>query len=183
MTVIQFFRSSPQADGSTAPATGKIRFRPSRALVVEGSPDEVITPAPFTVAFVAGLAEVTLEPTSAGWAWRVDESVDGIRDLTYFLAVPNVPGPLDDTDLVRVNPGTLSPSAAPVAAWWPVANATVTDASIVGDSLILMRHDGTTVDAGIVRPTTEELNTAAAAAIPAGAAFLFIDTDGRPYFT
>ena len=199
MPAVRFFRSSPQADGSTLPATGSVRFRPSRARVVAGSPDEVITPAPFTVEFVTGLAAAVLEPTTAGWAWRVDESVDGIRDLTYFVAVPNVPGPLDDTDLVRVNPGTLTPTAEPVAAWWPVADATITDAAIVGDDLTLTRHDGSTVNAGRVTPTPEQLTAAVEAAarpsnldldtdgVPfispgASTTFLYTDTDGVPYF-
>jgi hypothetical protein len=162
------------------------------------------------VPLVLGAADVALEPTSAGWAWRVDESIDGIRDVTYFVTVPDVPGPLDDADLIRVDPGTLIPSAVPEAAWWPVANATITDAAVVGDDLVLTRHDGTQVNAGPVigpqgiqgvqgvkgdtgatgpqgpGPTPEQLTVAAQAAAvqpPAGAMYVYTDTDGRPFFT
>ena len=104
--------------GVPAPATGRLRFRPSAARTVPGAPDNVVLPVPFDVLLVSGAADVTLEPTAPGWAWRVDESVDGIRDVTYYVAVPDVPGPLDDPDLTRVNPSTLNPAAAPEAAWW-----------------------------------------------------------------
>jgi hypothetical protein len=104
-----------------------------------------------------------------GWAWRVDESVDGVRDETYYVNVPDSVEPLDDTDLVRVSPSTLTPTAEPVAAWWPVANATITAAAVVGDDLILTRHDGTTVNAGTIRTTADELAAAAATAAEAAA--------------
>jgi hypothetical protein len=167
---------------------------------VAGSPDNVVAPVPFTVTLVAGAADVTLEPTTAGWAWRVDESIDGIRDETYFVTVPDVPGPIDDADLIRVDPHTLTPAAAPEAAWWPVANATITDAQVVGDDLVLTRHDGTQVVAGRVTPTPDELTAAVEATtrpsnldldvdgVPfilpgANAVYLYTDTDGRPFFT
>jgi hypothetical protein len=159
-----------------------------------------VAPVPFTVGLVAGTADVTLEPTTAGWAWRIDESIDGIRDETYFVTVPDVPGPLDDADLIRVDPGTLTPTAAPEAAWWPVANATITDAQVVGDDMVLTRHDGSQVVAGRVTPTPEALTAAVEATarpsnltldvdgVPfilpgANAVYLYTDTDGRPYFT
>jgi hypothetical protein len=158
-----------------------------------------VSPVPFDVALTGGAADVSLEPTSAGWAWRVDESVDGVKDLTYYVTVPNVAGPLDDPDLPRVNPSTLTPQAAPEAAWWPVANATITAATVVGDDLVLTRHDGATVNAGRVTPTPETLTAAVQATarpsnlaldldgVPfispgANTVFVYADTDGRPYF-
>jgi hypothetical protein len=170
---------------------------------VQGAPDNVVLPVPFTVPLVTGAASVTLEPSPAGSAWRVDESVDGIRDVTYYVLVPDVPGPVDDADLIRVDPSTLAPTSAPEASWWPVANATITAAAIVGDDLILTRHDGATVDAGRVTPTPEQISAAAASAVEAAAkpsnlsldtdgipyinpgastVFVYSDTDGRPYF-
>jgi hypothetical protein len=118
MPVIRFVRTAPTAVGIPRPATGKFRFRPSKARTIPGSPDNVVTPVPFAEPLTAGTLDVTLEPTGPGWAWRVDESVDGIRDVTYFVVVPDVAGPLDDADLVRVDPATLAPDAAPTAAWW-----------------------------------------------------------------
>jgi hypothetical protein len=159
-----------------------------------------VAPVPFTVPLVLGAADVALEPTTAGWAWRVDESIDGIRDVTYYVTVPAVAGPLDDADLPRVDPGTLAPTAAPEAAWWAVADATITDAAVVGDDLVLTRHDGTQVVAGRVTPTADELTAAVEATarpsnltldvdgVPvilpgANAVYLYTDTDGRPFFT
>lgn len=118
MPVVRFVRSTPLPDGGLGPASGRFRFRQSRARVIPGSPDVTVTVEPFEVVLLGGAADVTLAPTGPGWAWRVDESVDGVKDLTYFVAVPDVPGPLDDADLVRVTPGSLSPIAAPEAAWW-----------------------------------------------------------------
>lgn len=116
MPNVRFYRTTLTSTGAHVPATGRIRFRPSKRLTIEGAPDNVVTPAPFTEPFVAGLVEVTIAATSPGWAWRVDESVDGVRDETYFVIVPDVPGPLDDTDLVRVHPGILTPNPAPADA-------------------------------------------------------------------
>lgn len=118
MPVVRFVRSSPRPDGSTGAASGRFRFRPTRARVIVGDPDVTVTAQPFDVALIGGAADVTLTPTTPGWAWQVFESVDGVKDLTYYVTVPDVAGPLDDADLTRVNPSTLAPTAAPEAAWW-----------------------------------------------------------------
>jgi hypothetical protein len=178
---VRFRRTAPHQTGD-APATGYFRFKLTRPVIIPGDPDDVVTTVPFKAVMVGGAVDVELAPTGAGYAWQVLESVDGVRDETYFVVVPNVPGPLDDADLTRVDPGTLSPRAAPVAAWWAVADATITGAEIVGDDLILTRHDGGTVNAGTVRPSADELAAAVTAAAPPGAITLLTDTDGRPYF-
>ena len=199
MPVIRFVRTAPTAGGGVVPASGRVRFRPTRPRVVVGSPDVTVEPVPFDVVLLAGAADADLTPTGAGWAWRVDESVDGVKDKTYYVVVPDVPGPLDDADLIRVDPRTLTPTAAPEAAWWPVANATITAAQVVGDDLVLTRHDGATVVAGRVTPTPEILTAAVeATAKPSNLALdldgvpfispgsstvhVYADTDGRPYF-
>lgn len=140
MTIVNFRRSAPQADGSTVPADGFFRFTPSRARIVPGAPDNVIAARPFTVDLVDGLATVTLAPNAPGTAWQILESVDGLPDLTYWVVVPDSVEPVDDPDLTRVDPSTLAPTAQPEAAWW------------------------------------------AAAAVPAGIAWVRVDTDGVPYF-
>lgn len=182
MPVIQFRRSAPRSTGDV-PATGYFRFVPTADRAVPGTPDTVIRPVPFTAKLVGGAIDVDLAPTGPGWAWSVLESIDGIRDETYYVLVPDAPGPLDDPDLTRVNPASLGPLRAPEAAWWAVANSTITDASIVGGKLILTRHDGGTVDAGAVLASEADLAAAVQAAKPAGAGYIFADTDGRPYFT
>lgn len=181
MPEIWFTRSTPLPDGSSGPATGRFRFRPSRALVIPGTPDTVIVPEPFTLPLTAGVLTVDLAPTQAGWAWRVDESVDGVKDLTYYVTVPDVPGPLDDPDLPRVDQYSLAPQAAPVAAWWAVADQTITTAAVVGPDLVLTRFDGSTINAGAVRVTDAEIIAAVTAAAPENAVTLLTDTDGRPY--
>lgn len=109
MPVIRFRRTASRQDGSRGPATGSLTVRPSRRRVIPGEPDEVIMPVPFPAALVDGVAEVTLDPTDSTWAWVIVEKIDGVRDYTYYVMVPDVAGPLDDTDLVRTAPGTLDP--------------------------------------------------------------------------
>ena len=200
MTVVNFRRSAPLADGTDAPAEGYFRFALSRRRIVPGAPDNVITPRPFTVDLVAGLVSVTLAPSAPGWAWHVLESVDGVKDERYWIVVPDSAEPVDDTDLPRVDPSTLAPTAEPTAAWWPVANATITDAAVIDGDLIVTRHEGTQVTAGRVAPTPEDLTAAVqAVARPSNLAldldgvpfispgsntvFVYADVDGRPYFT
>lgn len=117
MPIIRFRRSAPNQSGD-APATGYYRFALNKPLTIPGDPDETVTTAPFKVGLVAGGVDAELAPTPTGYAWQVLESIDGIPDVTYWVTVPDVPGPLDDGDLTRVNPSTLSPRATPEAAWW-----------------------------------------------------------------
>jgi len=141
MTIVNFRRSVPQADGSTAPAEGFFRFAPSKQRTITGTPDNIVVPRPFTVDLADGLVAVTLAPLPPGYAWSVLESVDGVKDERYFVTVPDSAEPVDDVDLPRVDPRTLAPTETPEAAWW------------------------------------------AAAAVPPGVAWVYVDTDGIPYFT
>jgi hypothetical protein len=150
MTVVNFLRSIPQRDGTPAPAEGFFRFAPTKPRIIAGAPDNVIAPKPFTVDLVGGALSVTLSPLPAGSAWSVLESVDGVPDERYWVVVPDV-AEIDDADLVRVDPSTLAPTAAPEAAWWAVAGSTIVGAAVVGDDLVLTRSDGGTVNAGNVR--------------------------------
>lgn len=117
MPIVNFVRTRPAAGGDV-PATGFFRFRPSRPRVLAGAPDETVLPVPFKALLVGGAVAVNLAPTDVSWAWEVLESVDGIPDVTYYVTVPDASGPLDDPDLTRVSPTTLSPRAVPEAAWW-----------------------------------------------------------------
>jgi hypothetical protein len=143
MTIVNFRRSAPQADGSTVPAEGFFRFTPSRPRTIVGTPDNVITTRPFTEDLVDGLVTVDLAPTATGSAWAVLESIDGVTDQRYSVLVPDSAEPVDDTDLVRVDPGTLAPAAVPEPAWW----------------------------------------AAVAELIPPNVAWVYLDTDGTPYFS
>lgn len=180
MPNVRFRRTAPNTTGD-APATGYFRFKLTKPVTIPGDPDDVVTTVPFKAVLIGGAADVELAPTGTGYAWQVLESIDGIRDETYFVSVPDIPGPLDDGDLTRVDPATLSPRAAPVAAWWAVADAAIIGAAVVGDDLILTRHDGGQVNAGAVRVSDAEIVAAVDAAAPAGAITFLTDTDGRPY--
>lgn len=139
MTIVNFRRTAPQADGTTAPATGFFRFTPSKPRTIAGTPDNIVATVPFTADLADGLVTVDLAPNLPGSAWLILESVDGAPDLRYHVIVPAL-GPVDDPDLIRVDPATLSPQAVPEAAWW------------------------------------------SAAAVPPGVAWVYLDTDGIPYF-
>lgn len=143
MTIVNFRRSVPLADGTTAPADGFFRFTPSKARTIPGTPDNIVAPKPFTVDLADGLAAATLAPTAIGSAWAVLESIDGVSDIRYWVIVPDSAEPLDDPDLVRVDPSTLAPAAVPEPAWW----------------------------------------AAVADLIPENVAWVYLDTDGTPYFS
>lgn len=95
------------------PAVGWVLFSPTRRLEFN---DYVVLPDPMRVDLVNGQALVDLRPTDANWAWYAQEKVKaGIRQI---VAVPDTTEVVEYTDLVEVAPGTLSPKAAPEAAWW-----------------------------------------------------------------
>lgn len=150
MAVVHFVRKVPAADGVLVPAKGGLRFTPTARRVIVGAPDVVVLPASFSVQLVNGAADVTLEPTTGAWVWRVDEYCTGTPARTTHVAVPDV-AELDDTDLVIVDPATLEPAAVPEPAWVAMAQSTVTSGTVTGDDLILTRTDGTTTNAGNVR--------------------------------
>lgn len=130
---------------------GTLRCAPTRARTVAGDPDETVLPAPMAMEVgPTGRADVVLAATGPSWCWHVSwRSAAGSWD--EWVAVPDSPSPIDWTDLPRVDPATLAPTAAPEAAWWAVADSTVSTGVVVGDDLILTRTDGTTTNAGTVR--------------------------------
>lgn len=123
MPVIRLRRTAPRAAGIDAPATGYFRFKPTSRRTIPGDPDVTVLPIPFTEDLVDGAAEVTLAPTGPGWAWAILESIDGVPDERFYVLVPDVPGPLDDGELIRVDPATLDPLAAPAPEWWAAVDA------------------------------------------------------------
>jgi hypothetical protein len=60
--------------------------------------------------------------TLAPGPWRVTEAVDGVRDETYTVVVPDDPGPLEGDDLVKVDPSTLEPGPTPQGAFTLLAD-------------------------------------------------------------
>lgn len=116
MTLVRISLTIPGADGLTAPATGMFRFTPTARRTIIGTPDKIVLPHPFTVALVDGVANVTLEPTTALWVWQVDEYLAGVPARTVYVQVPNVTE-ADYPDLTSVDPATLTPGPSPHPAW------------------------------------------------------------------
>lgn len=176
MAVVHFVRMVPAADGVLVPAKGGFRFTPTARRVIVGAPDVVVLPASFSVQLVGGAADVTLEPTTGAWVWRVDEYCTGTPARTTHVAVPDV-AELDDTDLVVVDPATLEPAAEPEAAWVAMAQSTITTGTVTGDDLILTRTDGTTVNAGVVRGADGTIGVDGASAYEVAVANGFVGTE------
>ena len=93
------------------------------------------------------------------------------------------------SDLVPVDPSTLTPIAEPEAAWWAAADANVVDGDVVGNDLILTRYNGSTVNAGNVRgpvgpagPNTIPTNEAIANAVGVSKRLHFLDLYNSPIF-
>lgn len=140
MAVVHIRFQTPKADGTLAAATGTLRFTPTARRTIAGTPDTVVLPAPFQVQLVAGVADVTLEPTSASWVWQVDEYLIDTPARTIYVKV-NAGAEFDYTDLVPIDPATLLPSAAPEPAWVAEADAKYS---------VTLVHNGTSYPA---RPT------------------------------
>jgi len=82
----------------------------------------LVLPVPFHEKIGAGgVTDVELAPTGVEWAWRVYVQVHGVSAYSEYVAVPDVEA-MDFTDLIRVDPATLDPTAAPEAAWWAALN-------------------------------------------------------------
>jgi len=122
MTQIRFKYAKPSAAGNV-PLSGTITCAPTRKRTIEGEPDTVVLPVPFTVELPAtGTVTVNLDPTAPDWAWRVTVVITGASRTTEYVTVPNTAGE-DYPDLVRVDPDTLAPDAAPEPAWWAALDA------------------------------------------------------------
>ena len=115
MTLVRFLLTRPSPGGPNVPASGAVSFTPTRSRAVDG---ELILPVPFHEKIgPLGVLDVPLAATSVEWAWRIDRHVNGVPDVTEYVAVPDV-AEIDFTDLIRVDPATLDPTVAPEAAWW-----------------------------------------------------------------
>lgn len=126
MTLVHFKFTKPSPTGRV-PATGMVRFAPSRLLVLADVDGTVVMPSEFSQAVPAsGVMSVQLDPTSAGWAWTVQVfGFDGVTAFTDYLLVPDQVE-ANYSALVKVNPKSLEPIALPEAAWWAELEATKT---------------------------------------------------------
>ena len=113
MTIVNIVLTQPKQDGTLSPAKGVLRFTPTARRVIDGT---VVLPIPFQAPLVDGEATVELEPTTLAWIWRIDEHVTGSTSRTSYVTIPDVLD-IDYTDLVPVDPATLTPTEAPEPAW------------------------------------------------------------------
>jgi hypothetical protein len=85
-------------------------------------PDKIIMPVGFKVPITGGVITVTVAPSGIDWVWRVDELVKGANRVISYKAVPDA-DEVEFTELVSVNPTTLTAIAEPEPIWYPWAEA------------------------------------------------------------
>lgn len=115
MPIIHIGIVTDQPNGSFSPARGFLTFTPTARRTITDALSKVVLPSPVKVALSETSTDVTLAPTDAGWAWRVDEYVSPPWQ-TFYVSVPDV-AELDYADLTRLDPSTLEPGPALNPAW------------------------------------------------------------------
>ena len=84
------------------------------------------------------------------------------------------------SDLVSLDPATLTPAASPEAAWWAASDANVVDGAVVGDDLILTHTNGATTNAGRVTGALSDPDIAALVSGPSDTATALSNMPGIP---
>lgn len=156
MTNVLVRLTQPKSDGSLAPVRGSMLWEPTRRIVIEGAPDNVVLPLPFVAPLTEDITVIAVEPSGVDWAWKVTIRVPGHSFDTEYYAVPNE-GSVDFGDLVAVDPFTLASTAVPEPAWYAYATA-IRNGQIGLMSVVTgneARPEGSTVlwIGGTVRPT------------------------------
>ena len=86
-----------------------------------------VAPLPLQVAIDGVAVTVDLPVTGVEWALKVTGTFVGLTGTEYttveYVTIPAGAGALQFEDLPRVDPATLSVTAAPEAAWWTALNA------------------------------------------------------------
>lgn len=124
-TPVKFLFKKPLPNGTLTPATsGTVKCVPTKARTITGTPDTVVIPAPFTVPLDnTGQLTVTLEPSTLEWHWEITVTITGVASWTDYVIVPDNTAGLDYTDLPKLDPLTLEPTATPDPAWWAEIDA------------------------------------------------------------
>lgn len=113
MTQVLISLTVSSTDGSRHPASGSVRFTPSKRLTAG---EDVVLPVPTAVSLDSdGRATVELTPTSVDWYWRVTEVVSS--GIVRYVSVPDSTEPVEYTTLTDVDPATLQPTEDSVPAW------------------------------------------------------------------
>jgi hypothetical protein len=119
MTIVTAHILQPDPGAGQVPSRGYLRWAPSRARVSDGT---IITALPFTVPLVDGVATADVEPSGTDWVWAVTYRLLGIKHVTRYYIVPDVPT-IDIEDLVEVDPATLDPAAQPDPGWYALLDS------------------------------------------------------------
>ena len=117
------------ADG-LAHAGGWVRCRPSKTYVAGDVADDpfVLGQELPPVPLVNGQATIYLRPTGPDWYWIIYDPINGLRNV----AVPDVSGPVNASDLVDVDPTTYDPLTDATAAWYVALAALQSDVDALG---------------------------------------------------
>lgn len=115
MTVVTDTFYMPDPGPDPVGAKGYVRWSPTVPGVL---PTGTVLPLPFRVALVNGTMTVDIAATGPGWVWAVTYQFYGLRQVTKYYLVPNVPGPLSIRDLTEVDPYTSDPSIEPDQGWY-----------------------------------------------------------------
>lgn len=120
-SIVRFHVTQRTADGTRVPIAdgGRVVLEPTRLIVVEGDPDEMVIPARIAATLVDGRVDMVMDATGPSWCWRIFVQ-DAQRNTLHegYYAVPESASPLDyPADLVEVDQMTLVPAESAVPAW------------------------------------------------------------------
>ena len=107
MTQVRIDIRKATATGTNVPLRIGMQWAPTVARNVGSS---LVLPESFAVLLDYAPVTIVVAPTGPGWAWRVRYSVNS-QKYDRYLVVPNSASVVEFTDLVEVDPGTLTPSA------------------------------------------------------------------------
>jgi len=114
MTQVRIDIRKPSITGVNVPLIIGMVWSPSTQRVVN---DALVVPESFSVTLGQTPTIIEVAPTQPDWVWRVRYTANSEK-FDRYLVVPNSATVVDFTDLVEVDPGTLSPQIEPEAAWW-----------------------------------------------------------------
>lgn len=115
MTQVRIDIREPSVTGTDVPLRVGLTWAPTAVRVVD---DTLVIPEAFSVVHNAAPITVEVAPSELpDWVWRVRYRANSV-DYDRYLLVPDSPTEVQFTDLVEIDPSTLSPVAEPEAAWW-----------------------------------------------------------------
>jgi hypothetical protein len=117
MSIIHVHYYQPNPDDIATPLTGSQRWTPTKRRQSAGI---TIMPKPFRID-VNGSTTFYAAGTDPDWAWRVDESIDGVGLNTTYVSVP-ADVEVDFANLIPLDPDTLEAAFDPDPAWYAHVN-------------------------------------------------------------